>query len=37
MIIGNNLAYRDDNHVTVEYAQALTPVLAALVDRASRS
>jgi hypothetical protein len=37
MIVGNNLAYRDDNHVTVEYAQALTPAVAALVDRASRS
>jgi hypothetical protein len=37
MIVGNNLVYRDDNHVTVEYAQALTPVLAALADRALHS
>ena len=37
MIVGNNLVYRDDNHVTIEYAQALTPVLAALADRALHS
>jgi peptidoglycan/LPS O-acetylase OafA/YrhL len=34
VIIGNNLVYRDDNHVTIEYAQALSPVMAALADRA---
>jgi peptidoglycan/LPS O-acetylase OafA/YrhL len=34
VIVGNQLVYRDDNHVTVEYAQALAPVVAALVDRA---
>jgi peptidoglycan/LPS O-acetylase OafA/YrhL len=34
MIVGSNLVYRDDNHVTIEYAQALTPVFAALADRA---
>src|SRR4029077_10968245 len=34
MIVGSNLVYRDDNHVTIEYAQALTPVLAARADRA---
>jgi SGNH domain (fused to AT3 domains) len=34
MIVGNNLVYRDDNHVTVEYARALSPVIGALVDRA---
>jgi peptidoglycan/LPS O-acetylase OafA/YrhL len=37
MIVGNNLVYRDDNHVTIEYAEALTPVLAALADRAFQS
>jgi peptidoglycan/LPS O-acetylase OafA/YrhL len=34
MIVGNNLVYRDDNHVTIEYAQALEPAFAALADRA---
>jgi peptidoglycan/LPS O-acetylase OafA/YrhL len=34
VIIGNNMVYRDDNHVTIEYAQALSPVMAALTDRA---
>ena len=34
MIVGNNLLYRDDNHVTVEYARALAPVIGALADRA---
>lgn len=34
MIVGNTLVFRDDNHVTTEYAQLLAPVLGALVDRA---
>lgn len=34
LITGNALIYRDDNHLTVTYAKALTPVLAALADRA---
>jgi peptidoglycan/LPS O-acetylase OafA/YrhL len=34
VIIGNELVYRDDNHVTIEYAQTLGPVLGALADRA---
>ena len=34
MIVGNTLAFRDDNHVTTEYAQLLTPVMGALADRA---
>ena len=34
VIVGNNLLYRDDNHVTIEYAQTLGPVLGALADRA---
>jgi peptidoglycan/LPS O-acetylase OafA/YrhL len=33
-IVGNTLVYRDDNHVTTEYARLLTPVMAALADRA---
>jgi peptidoglycan/LPS O-acetylase OafA/YrhL len=37
MIVGDNLVYRDDNHVTIEYARALTPVFAALADRALHS
>ncbi|MBV9638648.1 MAG: acyltransferase [Mycobacteriaceae bacterium] len=34
MIVGNNLLFRDDNHITIEYAQTLEPVLGALADRA---
>lgn len=34
LIVGNTLVFRDDNHVTTEYARLLTPVLGALVDRA---
>ena len=33
-IVGNTLVYRDLNHVTVEYARVLAPVMGALVDRA---
>jgi hypothetical protein len=34
MIVGNTLVFRDDNHVTTEYAQVLAPVMGALADRA---
>jgi peptidoglycan/LPS O-acetylase OafA/YrhL len=34
VIVGNTLVFRDDNHVTVQYAKALGPVLADLVERA---
>jgi peptidoglycan/LPS O-acetylase OafA/YrhL len=34
VIVGNDLVYRDDNHVTIEYAHVLSPVVAALADRA---
>jgi len=34
MIVGNTLVFRDDNHVTTEYAQLLAPVMGALADRA---
>jgi peptidoglycan/LPS O-acetylase OafA/YrhL len=34
LIVGNNLVYRDDNHLTVSYAQTLEPVIGALADRA---
>ena len=33
-IVGNTLVFRDDNHVTTEYAQLLAPVMGALADRA---
>jgi len=33
MIVGNTLVFRDDNHVTPEYARLLAPVLGALADR----
>jgi peptidoglycan/LPS O-acetylase OafA/YrhL len=32
VIVGNTLVFRDDNHVTVEYATLLGPVLSALVE-----
>ena len=35
VIIGNNLVYRDDNHITIEFAQALTSAVTALADRAT--
>jgi peptidoglycan/LPS O-acetylase OafA/YrhL len=34
VIVGNQMVFRDDNHVSIDYAQFLAPVLAALVDRA---
>jgi len=34
-IVGNTLVFRDDNHVTTEYAQLLAPVMGALADRAA--
>ena len=34
VIVGNTLVYRDDNHVTTEYAQVLAPLLAEQVDGA---
>ena len=33
-IVGNTLVFRDDNHMTTEYAQLLAPVVGALADRA---
>lgn len=33
-IVGNTLVFRDDNHITTEYAQLLAPVMGALADRA---
>ena len=38
VIVGNTLVFRDDNHVTIEYAQVLAPLLAERVEKAlSRS
>ena len=34
VIVGNTLVYRDDNHVTTEYAQVLAPLLTELVEKA---
>lgn len=34
MVVGNTLVFRDDNHVTTEYAQLLAPVIGALADQA---
>ncbi|WP_428978064.1 SGNH hydrolase domain-containing protein [Mycobacterium bohemicum] len=34
VIVGNTLVFRDDNHVTTEYAQLMTPVMGALTDHA---
>ena len=32
-IVGNQLVYRDDNHLTIQYARWLSPVLGAELDR----
>jgi peptidoglycan/LPS O-acetylase OafA/YrhL len=34
VIVGNTLVFRDDNHITTEYARLLAPVMGALADRA---
>ncbi len=34
VIVGNTLVYFDANHITLEYARALAPVIGALADRA---
>lgn len=34
VIVGNTLVYRDDNHVTTEYAKVLAPLLTEMVERA---
>ncbi|MDV7356055.1 acyltransferase family protein [Rhodococcus oxybenzonivorans] len=34
VIVGNDLVYRDDNHLTLGHAQNLAPVVGALADRA---
>jgi len=34
VIIGDDLVYRDDNHITVEYARTLGPILAMIADQA---
>ncbi|MCW2619010.1 MAG: putative acyltransferase, partial [Modestobacter sp.] len=37
VVVGNQLVYRDDNHITLEYARWLSPVVGALVDRTMAS
>lgn len=34
MVVGNTLVFRDDNHITAEYSQLLSPVLAHLTESA---
>jgi hypothetical protein len=34
VIVGNTLVFRDDNHITAEYAQLLSPVMAHLAESA---
>jgi hypothetical protein len=34
LVVGNVLVYRDDNHITVEYAAVLAPVIAAAIENA---
>jgi hypothetical protein len=34
LVVANDLVYRDDNHITVEYATVLAPVIAAQIDTA---
>ncbi len=37
VIVGNNLVYRDDNHITISYAQTLGPVVGAMAANAARN
>jgi hypothetical protein len=34
VVVGNTLVFRDDNHITAEYAQLLSPVIARLTESA---
>ncbi|WP_063059173.1 acyltransferase family protein [Nocardia sienata] len=34
LVIGDNLVFRDDNHLTVDYAETLAPVIGTLTDHA---
>ena len=34
VVVGNTLVYRDDNHITTEYAKVLAPILTEMVERA---
>ncbi|WP_084480748.1 acyltransferase family protein [Nocardia grenadensis] len=34
LVIGDKLVFRDDNHITVGYAETLAPIIGALTDRA---
>lgn len=34
VIVGSDLVFRDDNHITAEYARTLGPVLGLITDRA---
>ncbi len=34
VVVGNTLVYRDDNHLTIEYAKVLAPLLTEMVERA---
>jgi hypothetical protein len=37
VIVGNTLVYRDDNHVTTEYAKVVAPVLTDMIERSLAS
>ncbi len=37
VIVGNTVVFRDDNHLTAQYAQLLAPAIGALADRALSS
>ncbi len=34
MIVGNTLVYRDDNHITTEYARVLAPLVTEMIEQA---
>lgn len=34
LVIGDNLVFRDDNHVTADYAETLAPIIGTLTDHA---
>ena len=34
VVVGNTLVYRDDNHITTEYARVLAPLVTEMIERA---
>ena len=34
VVVGNTLVYRDDNHITTEYARVLAPLVTEMIEQA---